>query len=63
MPQFLKYADLEKVGITYSEAYIRQLEAQGNFPRRIRGIGTGPAWAEADIKQYLENKIAASHAA
>ena len=63
MPQFFKYADLEAIGITYSDQYLRQLEARGKFPRRVKGIGTGPAWAESDIKQYLENQIAASRVA
>jgi predicted DNA-binding transcriptional regulator AlpA len=63
MPQFLKYADLEAIGITYTDAYLRQLEAQSRFPRRVKGIGTGPAWAESDIRKYLETQIAASRAA
>jgi predicted DNA-binding transcriptional regulator AlpA len=63
MPQFLKYADLETIGITYTDAYLRQLEAKGKFPRRIKGIGTGPAWPEHEIRKYLEAQIAASRAA
>jgi predicted DNA-binding transcriptional regulator AlpA len=59
MPQFLKYADLEAIGITYTDAYL-QLEAKGRFPRRVKGIGTGPTWPEDEIRKYLENQIAAS---
>jgi predicted DNA-binding transcriptional regulator AlpA len=62
MPTFLKFADLEAVGISYSVAYLRQLEAKGRFPKRVKGIGTGPA-CESDIRQYLETQIAASRAA
>jgi predicted DNA-binding transcriptional regulator AlpA len=35
------------------------LEAAGKFPRRVKGVGTGPAWSEDAIKKYLEDKIAA----
>jgi predicted DNA-binding transcriptional regulator AlpA len=62
MPKFLKYADLESVGITYSPLYLKQLEQQGKFPKRIK-LGNSPVWAESEIQAFLESKLAAARGA
>jgi predicted DNA-binding transcriptional regulator AlpA len=61
MPKFLKLADLEAIGINYNDAYLRQLEAAGKFPRRVK-LGKTAVWPEDVIIKYVEAKIAESAA-
>jgi predicted DNA-binding transcriptional regulator AlpA len=62
MPQFLKSADLEKLGITYGDSYLRKLESRGKFPRRLK-LGKEPMWLETEIQKFIADRIAASRAA
>lgn len=54
----------ERTGLKRSAIY--QLVASGSFPRQVRlGDGKCPpvAWVEAEIEQWIENRIAARDSA
>jgi predicted DNA-binding transcriptional regulator AlpA len=59
MPEFMTREDLAKIGVTYSDLYLRRLEKNGDFPRRVK-IGKTVKWVKADVHKYIDNKIQAS---
>jgi prophage regulatory protein len=58
MPTFLHYPDIKSIGIKYSDASLRRLEAAGQFPKRIRIGPRRIAWRKADIDQYIAACVA-----
>ncbi len=61
MPTFLKAADLEKLGVTYGDSYLKRLESRGEFPKRVK-LGKAPMWIEAEVHKFVADRIAASRA-
>jgi prophage regulatory protein len=59
MPTFLRYADLKKLGIGYSDQSLRRLEAANQFPKRVKIGERHVAWVKAEIDQYVADRIAA----
>jgi prophage regulatory protein len=45
-------------GIPYTRSYIRKLEAQGKFPKRVLIGDRRVAWVASEIDAYLKNRIA-----
>lgn len=66
MRRFLRYEDLEPdKGITYSRAQIwrlQQLPAKDprKFPGPIKGLGVENMYAEDQIDQYIDRRVAAA---
>ncbi len=48
-----------------SKSYVYALAAQGRFPRSISLVpgGTSRAWVEAEVRQWIEQRIAVREAA
>jgi predicted DNA-binding transcriptional regulator AlpA len=59
MPEFVKYADLRAAGIGFSNAYLKKMESQNEFPRRVQFGPKKPMWLKSDIEKYVADKIAA----
>ena len=45
--------------IPYSQNHLRRLEAQGNFPKRIRIGANRVAWLREEIDHWIEARVAA----
>ena len=45
--------------IPYSQNHLRSLEAQGNFPKRIRIGANRVAWLREEIDRWIEARVAA----
>jgi prophage regulatory protein len=45
--------------IPYSQNHLRRLEAQGNFPKRIRIGANRVAWLREEIDRWIEARVAA----
>ena len=60
--RLLRHVDLKSKGIPFSREYLRQLEAQGRFPKRISLTGADRgfiAYDEAEIDAWLAERAAA----
>ena len=57
--RILKFDELKsRKGIPYSRVHIGRLEAQGNFPSRVR-LGPGRVgWVETEIDSWLVERVA-----
>jgi prophage regulatory protein len=45
--------------IPYSQNHLRRLEAQGNFPKRIRIGANRVAWLREEINRWIEARVIA----
>ena len=60
----LVYRELsERKGIPHSREWIRQLEQQGLFPKRIKISAGRVGWLEHEIDAWLKSKADAREAA
>jgi prophage regulatory protein len=60
--QLIPYSALVNKGIPYSKPHVWRLEKAGRFPKRVP-LGAGRyAYVEAEIDDYVEQKIAARDA-
>jgi prophage regulatory protein len=60
----LRFSDLKsRKSIPFSRVHLARLEAQGNFPRRIRLSENTVAWYENEVDDWLAEKKAARGAA
>ena len=53
----LPYESLRSKGITLSKCQIWRLEKVGRFPRRVRPSAGRVAWIEAEVDQYLRDRV------
>lgn len=47
--------------IPYSQNQLRRLEAQGDFPKRVRIGANRVAWVREEIDQWIEARMAARY--
>lgn len=45
--------------VPFSPNHLRRLEAQGDFPRRIRIGANRIAWLRAEVEQWLADRVGA----
>lgn len=59
MKRLLSYDELDpKKGIPYCPSHLWRMEQRGDFPRRVRLGGNRIAWVEAEIDQWIADRIA-----
>jgi prophage regulatory protein len=59
MNDFVRFKELQAVGIPWSRVHVDRLEKAGKFPRRVR-LGTNTvAWIRAEIEALKLQQIAA----
>ena len=58
-PPELIFAPEISVKISYSANHIRRLEAQGDFPRRVRIGANRIAWLRAEVEAWLAGRVEA----
>lgn len=52
--------DLRDRGILYHPEYLRKIEKDGKFPRRVPiGGGRAVVWDGVEIEQYINDRLAA----
>jgi prophage regulatory protein len=57
MPRFLTYARVRAI-VPYTRQHLGRLERAGRFPRRV-ALGPGRvAWAEDEIRAWMESRKA-----
>jgi prophage regulatory protein len=62
--RFLRYVDLEpKKGIPWTRQYVRRLEKEGRFPRKISLGGQTKGWLESQIDAWFEERAATRNGA
>lgn len=49
-------ADLEELGISYSNTHLLRLEAAGEFPKRVRLSPQRVAWHQVEVLQWISEK-------
>jgi prophage regulatory protein len=54
---------LKDRGVSFTSVHLLRLEKLGRFPRRIRVGENRVGWIEAEIDQYLQERIAERNAA
>lgn len=54
--KILTYRHLASFGIPYSREWLRQLEARGEFPKRVQLGPNSIGWVEAEIAEWLAEK-------
>lgn len=55
--RLIPYSELKpRFGITYTRPWLRQLEAEGKFPRRVHLVpgGRRVGWWESEVRAHLE---------
>jgi predicted DNA-binding transcriptional regulator AlpA len=62
--RFLVFEDLASKGISYSRSQIWRLKKlpaddPRRFPQAVKGLGPQDHWAEDEIDQYVQNRVAA----
>ena len=57
-PELIIANEITKL-IPYSQNHLRRLEAQGNFPKRIRIGANRVAWLREEIDRWIEARVAA----
>jgi len=57
-PVLLDFADLKRLGITFSRPYLRELEAAGKFPRRLSLGGRKVQWVYAEVMSFVARRVA-----
>ena len=55
--KLLDYAALPDKGIKFSYMHLRRLVRAGKFPKPIK-VGCRDHWAEAEVDQYIADKLA-----
>ncbi len=61
--RMLDLSDLRAKGIKFSRQHIRRLIVAGKFPKPAKLGENTNAWPEAEIEQYLKDRIAERDAA
>ncbi|NOE32176.1 AlpA family phage regulatory protein [Ruegeria sp. HKCCD7318] len=56
-PTLLSYEELWDLGIKYSKEHLRRLETDGLFPERVPLSAARVAWVEAEIIQWINDRI------
>lgn len=59
-PVVVDLAGLLRLGITYSNGYLRQLEEAGKFPERRYLSKNWPVWVLAEVEAWLAARVGAS---
>ncbi len=59
--RILSYDDLKSRGISYSKVHLWRLEKASKFPRRVPLTDNRHGWLEAEIDQWLAERISARH--
>lgn len=54
--RFIRAAELKNI-VIYSPEYLRTLEAQGTFPKRIRIGDSAVAWLLSEVKAWREERF------
>ncbi len=54
--QLLSRADLNALGIAYSNSHLILLESRGNFPKRIALSSQKVGWFRDEVFQWLNDK-------
>ena len=55
-PKLILSDDIIKI-IPYSQNHIRRLEAQGDFPKRIRIGANRVAWLRDEVEKWIEERV------
>jgi prophage regulatory protein len=58
-PPELIFAPEISAKIPYSTNHLRRLEAQGDFPRRVRIGANRIAWLRAEVEKWLSDRVEA----
>lgn len=56
--RLIRYDELQERGISFTRQWIKHLEREGKFPRRVPLGPNRVAWVESEIDEYLEQMIA-----
>jgi prophage regulatory protein len=54
----LAFSELRGKGIPFSRQWIHKLVRRGEFPTPLKIGSKTNAWAESEINEYLENRLA-----
>lgn len=58
MRKFYTSQDLLDLGIRYHPEYLRLLEKEGKFPRRVRlGGSRGGVWVREEVDKYMAARL------
>ena len=59
MLKLIDLAGLRAFGITWTAQYLRQLEREGRFPRRVHLGERRVAWVEQEVQEHVAKLMAA----
>jgi prophage regulatory protein len=62
MSDYVRFKELQSIGVPWSRPHIDRLEASGNFPRRVRLGANTVAWLRSEIEAMKAAQIAARSA-
>lgn len=57
LPALLSVDDLKKLGITFTNVYLLQLEARGKFPRRIAITTRSTKWCCEEVLNWAADRV------
>lgn len=55
-PQFLRYRDLDSLGIVWTRKHLRTLVRQGRFPPPIQVGANTLVWKRSDVEDFLAGR-------